>query len=452
MLKFARLAALLACSVSVMVPALAGRAQVSASDEAAVVRKVGYDVSSAVWTIELSNGVLAKGREMQADEVAIDIVIAGGELLEDTESRSVTAAVAAALQAGLETDAENAGIKFSRLLARPGADALRVSARVAPDDLEIAAALMALATTSLEPDPERVTLWQEKMIERLQDLSRDPLSAASSALNESIFPDGAAVATPPTADQVRRLTAERIAAWHRERLVRAPITVAVAGPVERDRAMSAVVAAFEALESRPAISAGLFADRRELPKPPERIEHEILVRAESDEAAVVLGWFAPSCRDIESIRELRTAMASVGEQFRAAFSDDSKLEAADFGLAVELAYPGFNHIYAIVLVPSARASDAQSALREAFDQVVRGPFEKDVVEAARAQLVKSAGTAVADPSFWSWHMANARYHDLELGDIARAPEAYREIDGEAARDELLRAVREGTVFSVIASP
>ena len=107
---------------------------------------------------------------------------------------------------------------------------------------------------------------------------------------------------------------------------------------------------------------------------------------------------------------------------------------------------------AAAVVPPEEVGGVIGSFESACGAVSDHAFDSGVFEAARADLVETAERALEDPAFWAWHMANARYHGISISEIARAADAYGEITAEAARLELRKALREGSVFRVVATP
>lgn len=268
----------------------------------------------------------------------------------------------------------------------------------------------------------------------------DAVSVAWDTLRGAIAPVGDVATTTPTREAIAAFdgSAEAgrraVVMWIARAAREAPMTVAVTGPVVRERALRVAAGVFAPCPDRSsALSAVLDAHRRAAPRDGRIGVTRTLVGADRD--VVIVGFRGADSNDASRMRALAVAAGAIERRFRAG-SIDGAIGAARIISRPSLASRG-RGVFAIEVTTKPGSADAARRFWLGFLRglIERGLASDEVAEIAGAQA-DSAASLMTDAGYWSWVAPGAAFRGFDVDALGGADRAYASLTAAQVNDAL----------------
>lgn len=395
-----------------------------------------------VWTIELSNGVVAHLRQQREPEPRTRMVITLGLgiLSEGPGQRGMSEALAAALSPPLFDDLDER--ERALLMRTPGGAAVEFGASATHDALTITAEADAvwpahlprlahevLAHARIDPSLLRAHLATERA--RLSASGRSLPQAYREAYESVLL----GRALTPDLEDLDAITPERLGE-HLERLRReAPIEIAITTPLAPEQVIDALRVWLGPLPARaaPSSSARLERHAAASPSTPMQVRHRY--RAQEPVAAVVRTALVPGMHDgldESAVRRVR-ALLILGEIADGRLEREPALASATTRVDFVSPFPGAGTVGTVGICRPEDAERAALAIeRVLLDLAEQGPTPEELVGAIE-RLTARRESWRAEPWYWARALAKLRWNGFSLDALAEGPEAYARLTAEDLR-------------------
>jgi zinc protease len=416
--------------------------------------------AAGVVSLTLSNGVRVHLRPMagQKDRVALQITLAGGELLEDAATRGLSQV--AALAFARPTTARLSAADIREYLGERNVDVwgcacdgdgLTLGVTTDANDIDEGMRLAHLVLTEGRIDPARLAVWKDRQSEALtrrRSSVEHQLDDAVAALLAGDDPRGRGLDTATVA----RIDVADGQRWLDRHLRAAPIEVALVGDLPLDRMRALALEYLGSLPARPADDPEM-ADRRRIPIKDGPLAETLTVETITQRAIVQLGWRGVDTGDERDRQLLDLAAHIISDRLIDELRGRRGLAysfSCDSSPAVSLDGTG-----ALVLQVSAdprKAALVAAVSRELVERLARdGPGDAELAMAQR-QIVNQEQHDQQDPDFWADTLSTLELRGIDLD--ARMAESRRLPRYTAAevREALARYVSDARRFQVVALP
>jgi zinc protease len=410
------------------------------------VASISMHSEAEVLSARLTNGALAHHKRIDdpAGRVHVTITLAGGRIEECSETRGLTDAAALALARPATRTLSSAQV--ADLLARAGAeletriidDAITLRLEASPEALDQSLSLVYALLTDARVEPAAFDAWRRARLREAKERALQPFDALRDSLPSVLFSADEPRVRPLTADEVQDITLERTEAWLARLLEHAPIEIGVAGPIERERAVSLVARTLGALPAREAIGAGALDHLRIARPGAPPFAADIVLESDSAQALVLLALIAPDERDTRDAELLDIGAGALRERLE-------RLGRGRPGLVYPMTafsrparvYPGFGLTYAIAPITGDRFDEFATLLETEWASFLAGDLDDDALRAARDAESHRAARSLKGADEWADLLAVRAYRERDLD---RALDAAARI-GAYTPDEIREALR-----------
>lgn len=388
---------------------------------------------SGVWTAVLDNGVVVRHKQMDQRQNFVDvrITVLGGQIDENAENRGITLAASQAW--GRPATATRTGSQVRQLMSSKKIqvsgsaqdDALQLSLTGSPDDLTTGMQLANLLLT--EPKLETVPFeqWRTGTIQGLQAAARDAMGSLSRTLTNAMYPESAPQARAISIEDVEGISMVDAQRWLDAILVDAPIEVAIVGDISREEAFELARTYLGSLSDRPEMKSAAREARPEVTPPTTDIKSTVEIDTQTPMAGVIAGFLGVDADNLRDTRLMQLAsrtlstrlIKKVREEERLVYSIGARNQPAE-------AYPGFGMMLAGAPTDPANATRLADEILKLFAEFAEtGPTQEEF-EQAQAQIAKTLGEAIEEPSFWSVQLSQLDKRERTLDDLTNLLEAY----------------------------
>jgi zinc protease len=419
------------------------------------------DAPSGVTSFWLDNGVRGHHRFMdqRRGEVIAIITLAGGPIQEQAANRGITEAAAQAWIRPATSRLSSTAIrdlltgKRARVDVEVGEDAVALTLRSSPGDLETALQLAYLLLTDPLIEPHALEQWKESQADATVARRHEPMQALRQFAAEARFPAGEPRTQPLTPEQIRAIDRDAAQAWLRTLIASAPIEIALVGDIERSQALGLVSRYLGALPERRRISDKTLGELRTITRPagPIRVAREIETR--TPQAAVLVGFFGANARDIRDARLLAAAARVLSTRMYRALREEQQLVYSIGAVSrPALAYPGFGLFSAQAPTDPARVHDLAGRVEEMYARfAAEGPTEAEMT-IARQQLSRAVSDELQRPEFWANRLSAIDYRGLSVAHLLDGPQAYAQLGTQEVSDAFRRHYTPDARFTVVVTP
>jgi zinc protease len=396
-----------------------------------IVDLIGH-AASGVWTAVLDNGVVVHHREMDQRQNFVDVrvTLLGGEAQETAANRGITLAATRAWArpatdglTGNQVRQIMAGSKM-QVAGVSQEDFVQITMTGSPEDLETGMQLAHLLLT--EPRLETVPFeqWRTATVQGLRAADRDPMGALQRAVANAVYPESAVAARPLTPEQVEALTMRDAQRWLDALISDAPIEVSIVGDIDRETAFELARTYLGSLDDREKMAGATLAFDR--PSPPATdIASTVEIDTQTPAAGVVAGFFASDADNLRDTRLLQLASRTIStrmikrirEELRLVYSISAAVRPAE-------TWEGFGLMFAGSATDPQNAEQLADEILALFDEFAEGGQTPDEFAQAQAQIAKTLGEALEEPSYWAVQLSQLDKRDRDLDDLVGALDAY----------------------------
>ena len=422
------------------------------------VAEARVDEDLGILSLTLGNGVHVhlKPMDFRKQRAFVRMTLAGGRIEEAPESVGLTSA--AALIVGQPACAGRSSLELREWLT---GQAVTFSGSVQEDcvsvgitgdssrlefGLELVHAL--LASPCLEAPV--LTRWRSRLEGHYGASLNNPEAALAQVTLELLSGGDHRFRLLGPAD-ASRITLERAQEWL-ERLVLAPLEVAVVGDFEVEATVELLVRYLGSLPSRPT-GAESLDPLRALPIRPGPLTRRQEVACDHERGAALVGWRAAPWR---SVRQRR--LHEVAELILRARLDETLRERASLSYVVDCSYhpsrafPDTSLLAAAFYASPDRLAEGVELARGVVESVAaRGPSPAELAS-ARRQRLEQARQRDLDPRYWVQALSDVK---LRGTDLATLRDKLRQLEGFTAGDvqgALADTVTDERRLEVICSP
>ena len=387
------------------------------------VAAISMHSDAEVLSARLTNGALAHHKRIDdpAGRVHVTITLAGGRIEECAETRGLTDAAALALARPATRTLSSAQV--ADLLARAGAeldtriidDAITLRLEASPEALEQSLSIVYALLTDARVEPAAFDAWRRARLREAKERALQPFDALRDALPSVLFGADEPRVRPLAAGEVKDITLERTEAWLARLLEQAPIEIGVAGPIERERAVSLVARTLGALPAREAIGAGSLDHLRVARPGTPPFAADIVLESDSAQALVLLAFIAPDERDTRDAELLDIGAGALRERLERLGRGRPGLvyPMTAFSRAARV-YPGFGLTYAIAPITGDRFDEFATLLEREWSSFLAGDLDDAALRAARDAESHRAARRLNDAADWADLLAVRAYRERDL--------------------------------------
>jgi len=417
------------------------------------------DEDLGVLSVTLSNGVRAHLRSMdfKKGEVFARITLAGGTVRETAGSRGLTAVAALAFQQPATRALSSTDIrdlmtgKNVSVGGAAGADALTISIKGSPEDVEDGFRLAHVLLTEARIEPSALKVWRQQTLQAIESRKTSVEAQMTERADVLLSGDDRRFRFL-TRREVESLSVEGGQQWLSRILRSAPIEVAVVGDIERDRALTLVLKYLGSLRRRQTPHL-VFPELRKLDQTPGPRSAALEVETITPRACVLVGWRGADWADVKDRRLLQTAAMVLTSRLREELREKRGLTYSSYCDARPAkAYPGTGLLAAYFEADPERAAQVANLARgivQRFAQEGPTPEEMATVHKQFANIIE---TSQKEPSYWVDVLSDLDYHGTRLSDVKEALLRYTSYTGEEVLEALARYVKEERRVEVMAMP
>ncbi len=403
--------------------------------------EVSVDVPTGVWSGILSNGVVARGRGMDAaDRVIVRVVFNAGVTDEDARTLGRTRDAAAAwrypkigavsageirawtLARGLEIGAE---VREQRL-------ALQISGPPGSERDALALAAAMAAEPGVDPAFVGRAVGRDpdfgpgvEMLGRRLVGEKDPRSAV-----------------PPPNDSI---DAGQATAWLRA-VCGAPMEVAIVGPGEAGAMLDAATATLGTLPARERPSRAWARSWGPLPGG----EDTATVGGDLGESLLAVAF--GDANDLPTARAMLVAAELVDRELSRLAEDEPDVSESRAWLWLGDGVPGRASLCARVVLEPGAGGDGGSLIDRAIESVLTGGVPDGAVRAEIDRVRRQVDRVWERPEFWADRLSTLAGNGLGIDSISGQPAAYDALTPAAVREALARAMGAGVHKRVVVEP
>lgn len=402
------------------------------------------------WSGWLSNNVRAHVVPLASEsgQAAVGLMLASGSF--DTHNAAgryewMMSQAAAAMLTELASGENQIGALLRdsgwRVSATANNGVLAIQAAGPGDERSLEQVLRALALMLDRPTwtPAGLTRWRERARAEYVAGQTDPRAALNRALNRVIG--------TPTWDAERLDTPElfspgRIEAWLAQRVARAPMTVALSGPVERSASMELLAHWIGGL--------GVRGDKLDAQSEPRRpritprmpgawnlgdahgIERTIGVRTTSNQHAMVLrGVAGPPSDQIDTARRLRQSRRLLRMRTRSLLDEQHlEIERLSTGMIFGDREGGRSLLWVVAEVEPEYAGQVREVLDRAVGSLGTHPMDDAALEALSKRTDEQLAGLTRNPAYWVDRLTASDLSGMPVLSAHALREAYAAISGE----------------------
>ncbi len=402
-------------------------------------------LDTEIWTGSFSNNATVHHRFMDAKEDSITVVINlyGAALFETAENRGVTEAAVLALRQPATDELSSIDIralmtgKKIRVGGDAAADSVAVRISGSPTDLEDGLKLAHLLLTRPKIEQSAFDQWKTVTLQAIEAREKNPGQMFAKIASEALFPPDPRT-QPLTRAQVEALTLEAAQAWL-ERIIReSPMEIAVVGEMDREVVVPMIGRYLGSLPERPAVTAGMFAELRQLEKPgmPIRVIEEI--QTQTPMAVVMAGFFGPDQGNLEDVRRLEIGTRILSTRMLQEIREKAQLV---YGIGASVrpgtTFPGFGVVQAASTTQPEKTEALVAKILEMYAAFGETPITMQELDVAKSQTINAILEAKNEPGYWVSRMATMRYDGMSPDEIGRTEQAIKAM----SVDEVMAAYR-----------
>lgn len=417
--------------------------------------------ATQVTSLWLGNGVRAHHRHMtqRRGQILLVATLAGGTIEEQAGTRGLTEAAAQAWARPASGRLSSTGIRdvlVGRRVAiapKVGEDAVTLTLRTTPADLETAFQLLHLLLT--DPVVEAVALeqWRQEALRDAADRRAVPMAALREVAADALRPPAEPRMRPLGPAEVTAVTRESAQAWLHRLVTHAPLEIAVVGDVDAATASALVARYVGALPSRARIGPETLASLRQvLPVPgPIRVAHSLPTR--TPQAAVLVGFRGADARDRRDARLLTVAARVLSTRMHRTLREERQLVYSVHAASrPALAYPGYGAFVVQAPTDPARAGALATEIEAMYAHfATEGPTEAEMA-VARRQIRTQLDEQLERPGFWAMRLASTHYRGESPQEPLEARRQYEEATARDVQETFRRYAQPGAGFTIVVTP
>lgn len=385
---------------------------------AGAVKSLELHPPSGVLTATFASGVRFHHRAMPsptpAGRVVLSLSFASSLMHETPDTRALTYALIAALKEPA-TDAFDS-VSLRRILAlhavtwevglAPHAVTLTIAAPA--ESAETAFALAsALARSGVLERPALDRVRARLVTTSLQG-AHNPEYSIADLYPRAVFPADPRP-RPPTAEAANAIVLSAAQAHVRRALLASPLTAAVTGDIDRDRALNLAARAFGTLEPRnPPAPASPTVAALDAP-----VSQHIAIDTADGRSVVLEGFRAEDESDTRTVLALEVAADALAASLTTLLRDTLHLSAAArVDHRPSRGWAGAGEFWAAASCAVGREDDLAEAIRSSLDSLAGTPLSPEELRAARERIAARRAEELTDANWWSIRLSR---------DPARAP-------------------------------
>jgi zinc protease len=420
------------------------------------------DPGSNVTSVWLENGVRVHHRFMdqRKGEVVINITIAGGAIEESGATRGLTEAAAGTAWSRPATSQLRSTDIRDLLLGKRvnvdpnvGEDAVTVTVRTTPGDVEAALQLVYLMLTDPRVEPVALERWRETQLDRIVRRRVEPVQAMQHLAAEALVPAAEARMRPLGTAEVSAVTAAATQEWLKRVVASAPIEVAIVGDLPEGEAVRLASIYLGGLPARERIADTTFENLRRVTPPPGPIRARQAIDTRTFQAAVLAGFRGADLRNLEDARLMSLAARVMSSRMLRALREERQFVYSIYAFSRPgVAYPGFGAFLAQAPTDPTRAEALAREIEAMYAHFAKeGPTENEVA-IARRQVVALLDQQLQQPDFWAGRLGSSEYRGQTTREPLEGREQYATATASQILDAFRRYWRPESSFSIVITP
>lgn len=406
------------------------------------VASIEHHAASDVWSAWLSNNVRLHYRYMdyKKEDASITISLAGGQIEETASNRGISDAAILAFNRTATRGLSSINVrdlmtgKKVSVGGRSTPDAMTLTISGNPADFDIGMQLAYLLLTEPRIEDAAFSDWKERQIQIIAMNKMTPDGMFREVFWSSLLPDDEVRIKPTTEAHIRALTLEASQAWL-ERIIKAPMEVAIVGDISRERAFDLAQTYLASLPMRDRISADTLRPLRPVNRPKGPRLADVSIETQTDKAIVAGAFFTTSHDKVRERRILSLASQIMTSRMVKRLREQEQLV---YSIAASsspgIAHPEMGLFMAGTFTEANKADALAAAICDMYeDFAVNGPTEEEVATAKR-QAATNLDEQMREPRFWTNQLNDLTYRARSLDDVLEEPEALQAFTPEQIRE------------------
>lgn len=359
-----------------------------------------------IRTVTFANGLKLnfKRTELQADRIAVELNIDGGEMLDTRDNPLATAMTGSLLSGGLgaHTLDELVSILAGRqvgLNVSAESETFQLTGTTTPRDLELQLQLMAAAVSDPGWRSQGEEQYRRSVANFFARRDATPEAALSNALG-AILSDGDPRFSLQSEEQYMALSFARLREAISDRLANGAMELAIVGDIDEERTIALVAATLGALPDREP-DFRPYADNRDRHFTADRSQRILTHRGDPGQALIQMVW---PTRDGEDLKEtLRLELLQ--NVVRSALLDRLREElgqtySPSVSAEQSRVYPGYGTFAISAAVTPSDINAAREAILNVIASLRERPIEEDALLRARAPQLEAYDNQLKTNSGW----------------------------------------------------
>lgn len=377
----------------------------------------------------LGNGVRVHHRTLddRTGQVHVAVTLAGGSIEEDRSTKGLSDAAAGAFvlpaarsRSAVDLDSLRLG-KDIQLQAFADEDALRLV--MTADTAMLPEALRLLHLLLREPVIEAAAFekwkWRQRSIAHA--LRADAGNRLFVLLYQSLHAPGDPRGEPLDDDTIAGLTRDAAQAWL-ERLIAAPMEVAIVGDIRREPALELAAAYLGSLPARERIGPSLFKAQRESQREENAAGGTVVVEsAHGTGSACLVGLRASPAPESDDDLLLQIAADVWKTRVSRLLIEERQIASSVDALSEpSSAYPALGATFATAIVEKPNIEEAARAMREQLAELTRVPVPIEEWQQSRQAVAQRLRERERRSDQWALTICASTYHARPVGAFAAA--------------------------------
>jgi len=417
--------------------------------------------ATGVTSAWLSNGVRVHHRFMdyKKDTASVLISLAGGELLENAQTRGLTEAAAIAWTKPATknlTSTQVRDLMTGKKVSVGGnaqPDAMMVAVGGNPAELETGMQLAYLLLTQPKIEEAAFTQWQTEALQRIEMMEKMPQGVLSRLIPQAVFPEGEVRTRPINAAEVKAVALAPAQAWLEQQISAAPIEVTIVGDIKLEQAMDLATKYLGSLPTRERISDKTNDDKRTLKRPAGPREASAKIDTKTPQAVALSGFYTCDADNVADVRAMNLAQQIISTRMVAEIREKRNL-VYSIGARNQPAanFPGFGVFFAVAPTKPETADELAVVINGMYEDFAKtGPTEEELVT-AKKQRANTLDETMKDPGFWTRATQTMDYRGTKLDDVAADPAEYQKVTAEQIKTAFNKYFSKDNTIRVVVTP
>jgi zinc protease len=259
---------------------------------------------------------------------------------------------------------------------------------------------------------------------------------------------------PLTAANVDAITLDASQKWIKEKVLTAPIEVAVVGEIDQAKAMDLVKRYIGSLPKRSAkINNAYMPEARKVARPAGPLTKDEKFPTATDKAMVLGGFFGPDASNVRDSRLMQIASRILSTRAIQEIREKKQLAySPSVGYRPNPAIPGYGSMSLGSPTEPTKVEAFKAAIRELFDAFAKDGPTSEEMETVRKQFANTWDEQLREPGYWSQVLATLNYRWVTLDDVLAAPDQFQKFSAQEIKDAFNKYYSDKSFYLMTCAP